>query len=434
MQGSSPSGEADASTTDPVAITGGVLVDGTGGEPVQEAGVVVTNGRISDVGHMDDLDVPSDAEVLDADGQVIMPGLVEAHTHMSQYKELNPVMDRFRTFTFENTIEYNALKAAENLETMLFTGATTIRDMAGRDLLPMSLRNAVEDGTIIGPRINPTGPMITSTGGSDDNRQPMRATENLSNGREANGPAAIVREVREMFKAGATHVKLEGTGSWLSAFSDAHTQTLTQEEMEAAVEEAHRKDMTVAIHAQGNEAVKSAARAGIDTIEHGTYADEEALRLIKENGSRLVPTLFPFNEFPKNAETCHLTEQHLEDLQADYEAAAEMFALALEMDVPMALGSDSYPPLGLHHGAAAKEARYWVEFGSTPMNAIEHATRESAKALGREDEVGTLEVGKYGDLLLVDGRPDETIDDLRPENMTVVMKEGTVVKRRQRAA
>ena len=317
---------------------------------------------------------------------------------------------------------------------MLYSGATTIRDMAGRDLLPMSLRNAVEDGTIIGPRINPTGPMITSTGGSDDNREPIRADENLSNGREANGTDGMVKEVREMFKTGATHVKLEGTGSWLSAFSDAHTQTLTQEEIEAAVEEAHRKDMTVGIHAQGNEAVKSAARAGVDTIEHGTYADREALQLIKDNGSRLVPTLFPFNEFPKNAETCDLTDEHLADLEADYEAAEEMFTNALEMDVPMALGSDSYPPLGSHHGATAKEARYWVDFGSTPMNAIEHATRESAKALRREDEVGTLEVGKCGDVLVVDGIPHENIEDLRPENMTTVMKGGTIVKRRDRVA
>ncbi|MDG5776498.1 amidohydrolase family protein [Haloarculaceae archaeon H-GB2-1] len=417
-----------------VLVTNGVLVDGTAGDPVPNAGVVIENERITDVGPVEGLDVPDDIEEIDVGGQTIMPGLVEAHTHMSQYKELNPVKGKFRAFTFDNTIEYNALKAAENLEKMLATGATTIRDMAGRDLLPMSLRDAVEDGTIVGPRVNPTGPMITSTGGSDDNREAFRADENLSNGREANGKAGIVREVREMFKAGATHVKLEGTGSWLSAFSGPHTQTLSQAEMEAAVEEAHRKDMTVAIHAQGNEAIKAAARAGVDTIEHGNFADEEALRLIEENGSKLNPTLTPFNEFAKNAETCDLTEQHLADLEADRKASEKSFQLALEMDTPMFLGADSYPPLGLHEGGTAREARYWVEYGADPKFTIEHATRESAKALERDDEIGTLETGKYGDLLVVDGRPHEDIDDLRPEQMSIVMKGGTVVKRRDTAA
>jgi len=416
-----------------VLVTGGLLVDGTGGEPVPDAGVLGEDGRISDVGPVESLDAPADVEEIDVDGQTIMPGLVEAHTHMSQYADLNPVMGKYRAFTFDNTIEYNALKAAENLETMLVSGATTIRDMAGRELLPMSLRDAVEDGTIVGPRINPTGPMITSTGGSDDNREPIRADENLSNGIEVNGEAEMVEAVREMFKAGATHVKLEGTGSWLSAFSGPHTRTLSQREMEAAVEEAHRKDMTVAIHAQGNEAVKSAARAGVDTIEHGNWADEEALRLIEENGAMLAPTLTPFNEFAKNAETCHLTEEHLADLEADRQASEKSFQLALEMDTPMFLGADSYPPLGLHEGGTAREARYWVEYGADPKFTIEHATRESAKALERDDEVGTLEVGKYGDLLVVDGRPHEEIDDLRPENMTVVMKGGSVIKRRERS-
>lgn len=424
-------GEEVESTPDtPVAVVGGVLVDGTGAEPIEDGGVLIEGGRITAVGPTDDLDVPADAREIDVDGQTIMPGMVEAHTHMSQYAELNPVMGRYRAITFENTIEYNAIKAAENLQIMLYSGATTIRDMAGRDLLPMSLRNAVEDGTILGPRVNPTGPMITSTGGSDDNREPFRADENLSNGREVNGTQEMVAEVREMFKAGATHIKLEGSGSWLSAFSGPHTQTLTEEEMRAAVVEAHRKDMTVGIHVQSNEGIKSAARAGVDTIEHGTYADKEALELIKENGARLVPTLTPFIEFAKNAETCHLTEQHLEDLKADQEAAKEMFANALEMDVPMALGSDSYPPLGPHVGATAREARFWVDWGCSPMNAIEHATRESAIALDRSDEVGTLESGKYGDLLVVDGLPHEDIESLRPENMSIVMKGGAVVKRR----
>jgi imidazolonepropionase-like amidohydrolase len=433
MLGANTSGQI-AESNGTVLVTGGVLVDGTGGDPVADAGVVVEDGRITAVGPAEDLSVPDGGEEIDVGGQTIMPGLVEAHTHMSQYAELNPVMGDFRAFTFDNTIEYNALKAAENLETMLVTGATTIRDMAGRDHLPMSLRDAVEDGTILGPRVNPTGPMITSTGGSDDNREAFRADENLSNGREANGVAEIVQEVREMFKAGATHVKLEGSGSWLSAFCDVHTQTLSQEEIEAAVEEAHRKDMTVAIHAQGTESVKAAARAGVDTIEHGNYADEEALRLIEENGVRLNPTLTPFNEFAKNAETCHLTDQHLADLEADRQASEESFALALEMDTPMFLGADSYPPLGLHDGGTAREARYWVEYGADPKFTIEHATRESAKALDRDDEVGTLEAGKYGDLLVVDGRPHEDIDDLRPEKMTAVLKGGTVVKERSRGA
>ena len=424
---------ADIEESDGTAlVTGGVLVDGTGGDPIPDAGVLVEDGRISDVGPVEHLDVSADVETIDVGGQTIMPGLVEAHTHMSQYADLNPVMGRFRALTFENTIEYNALKAAENLETMLVTGATTIRDMAGRELLPMSLRDAVENGTIVGPRINPTGPMITSTGGSDDNREPIRADENLSNGIEVNGESEMIQAVREMFKAGATHVKLEGTGSWLSAFSGPHTQTLSQREMEAAVEEAHRKDMTVAIHAQGNEAIKSAARAGIDTIEHGNFADREALDLIEENGARLNPTLTPFNEFAKNAETCHLTDEHLADLETDRQASAESFALALEMGTPMFLGADSYPPLGLHEGGTAREARYWVEYGADPKFTIEHATRESAKALARDDEVGTLEPGKYGDLLVVNGRPHEDIDDLRPEKMTTVMKGGTVVKRRER--
>lgn len=284
---------------------------------------------------------------------------------------------------------------------------TTQREVGGREFISTSLRDAVEEGRIPGPRVLPSGPILTPTAGLDDKR-PYFVEGNLANGWEVNGRQEVVKAVREMKKAGVSTIKVDASGAW-TAFSDSKTPTTSEEEMAAAVEEAHKFGLRVAAHAQATEGIKNAARAGVDTIEHATYLDKEGGDLILDNDIIVVPTLIPFEEFLEAGEGVEMNESQQLALKEDRAAQRESFVLARENGVQLAVGSDAIPPM-VPHGDTHREIRHFHRLGFSESEALVAATKSSAEAVGLGDEIGTLESGKSADILAVEA----VVKDERP--------------------
>jgi len=411
-------------------LTGGTVVDGTRSGPVPDGTVLMEGSRIVDVGPEHELDIDdSEVAVIDVGERTIMPGIVDAHTHLTIFN--SRVRGRYRLSDPKNSLPYNTIRAVESVAAYLDNGVTTQREVGGREFISASIRDAIEEGRIPGPRVLPSGPIITTTAGLDDKR-PYFMEGNLANGWEVNGTTEVVKAVREHYKAGVATIKLDASGTW-TAFTDSKTPTMTEREMAAAVEEAHKFGLRVAVHAQAREGIKNAARAGVDTIEHGTYIDEEGIDLILENDIVLVPTLVPFEEFVDAGEVVEMTAEQSEQLEADLEAQRASVARAKERGVKVAVGSDAIPPM-VPHGDTHREIRHFEANGFSPAEAVEAATRVSSEAVGLEDEIGTIEPGKCADLVVVDGNPLDDLDVLAAdENPVVVLKGGAVVKDERRA-
>jgi imidazolonepropionase-like amidohydrolase len=403
-------------------VTGGRVVDGTGGDPIPDGAVLIEGDRIEAVGPRGDVDAPADVDVIDADGGTIMPGLVDAHTHITIYNLR--ARGRFRLIDPRNTLAYNTIRAVESARQFVEGGVTTIREAGGREFVSVSVRDAIEEGRLSGPRIHPSGPLLTITAGLDDKR-PYFLDRNPANGWEVNGTDEVVQGVREQYKAGAKNIKLDASGAW-TAFTDSRTPTMTERELTAAVEEAHKFGITVAVHAHDPEGIKNAARAGADSIEHGSYLDDEGIELMLKNDVALVPTLASVEYFISDGTDLEMTDEQFQSVVDDVEAQRESVRRAHEAGVTIAVGASSEPP-GLPHGSTWRELMHLVELGFTEMEAIVAGTRTSAALLGIEDETGTVEPGKSADLLVVDGNPVDDVEVLGAgDNPLVVLKEGTV--------
>jgi imidazolonepropionase-like amidohydrolase len=403
-------------------VRGGRLFDGTGADPIPDGAVLVEGTRISAVGPVDELDVPDDATVLNVGDRTLMPGIVDAHTHLTIFN--SRVRGRFRLSDPKNSLPYNTIRAMESVASYIDKGVTTQREVGGREFISASLRDAIEEGRIPGPRVLPSGPILTPTAGLDDKR-PYFVEGNLANGWEVNGRQEVVEAVREQYKAGVATIKVDASGAWTS-FSDSKTPTMSEAEMAAAVEEAHKFGLRVAAHAQATDGIKNAARAGVDTIEHATYLDEEGLELILDNDIVVVPTLVPFEEFLEAGEGIEMNDDQRAALESDRAAQRESFRMAHENGVKLAVGSDAIPPM-VPHGDTHREIRHFHRQGFSEREALVAATKASAEAVGLDGEIGTLEPGKYADVLAVDGNPLADLDVLA-ERPTVVLKEGVVVK------
>jgi len=419
------SGVSAATTPDDhqrTLVQGGRLFDGTGADQISDGAILVEGTRIAAAGPVDAIDVPDDAAVLDVGDRTLMPGIVDAHTHLTIFN--SRVRGRFRLSDPKNSLPYNTIRAMESVASYLDKGVTTQREVGGRDFISASLRDAIEEGRIPGPRVLPSGPILTPTAGLDDKR-PYFVEGNLANGWEVNGQQEVLEAVREQYKAGVATIKVDASGAW-TAFTDSKTPTMSEAEMATAVEEAHKLGLRVAAHAQATEGIKNAVHAGVDTIEHATYLDEEGLQLILDNDVHVVPTLVPFEEFLDSGPAVEMNEKQEAALEDDQEAQRESFRMAHENGVKLAVGSDAIPPM-VPHGDTHREIHHFVELGCSEREALVAATKTSAEAVGLDDEIGTLEPGKYADVLAVDGNPLEDIDVLA-ERPTVVLKEGAVVK------
>jgi imidazolonepropionase-like amidohydrolase len=387
-----------ASGTPRVAFVHGRVIDGLGTPPVEDGYVLVEAGRIAAVGPMAGL--PEGAagppERVDVEGATVLPGLIDCHAHLvyTGFRSLEDV-DRC-------PVETAAINAALNAGAVLRAGYTTIRDVGTIGNVAVAVRDAIARGQVPGPRVIASGRIIGPTSGMVDTLPSHWATC-CGLGTIVDGPHEMVRAIRRQIKDGVDNLKLGASGVEIGPHAYTWMTTLSEEEVRAAVSEAHRWGRTVAVHCQSYDAAKYALRAGADTIEHGTRLDDEAIDLFRRGRTVLVPTLSTLMSVIELGERLNLLPKHREEMAVNRPLWLDSLRRARAAGVPIAAGGDignRFP-----HGANARELQYLVDAGLTPLEAIQAATGTAARALGREDALGSLGPGKAADLLVVDGDP-----------------------------
>lgn len=403
-------------------IKNGQLVDGTGKDPVQHGVVVVEDNKITFAGEESEYSSSGDETVIDAQGGTILPGFIDTHIHAGF--EFEPIQKRLET-----PFSYRFYQTAKYFENMLNAGITSIRDAGGLDL---GVKKAVEDGLIEGPRLQISISALTITGGHGDGYNfsgqtiDLRNYPGMPNGL-ADGVEEVRKKTREMLRAGADIIKVHATGGVLSPTDHPEFTQFSYEELKVMVEEAHfRKGRKVMAHAQGAEGIKNAVRAGIHSIEHGIYLDDEAIDLMKEKGTYLVPTLLAPVCVLELAEEKGMPESSVQRAREAIDAHKESFTKAHKAGVKIAMGTDAGV---MPHGTNLRELELMVDGGMTPMESIVATTKTAAECLGWEKEVGTLEKGKYADVVVVKGNPLEDIGSLKDnDTVQVVVKDGKILK------
>ncbi len=408
-----------------LAITNGTLIDGQGGDPQTGMTVVIDGAYISALGRQGQVHVPREATVIDANGGSILPGLIDTHVHFTM--EYPDVLRGLLT-----PPSLRLLQAIPRMRATLEAGVTTVRDAAGS---PAGLKMAVEAGIIAGPRMQVAITLISQTGGHGDGFYPCcvdigffgGSFTDIPNG-VADGVEEIRKTVREVLRAGADWIKLATTGGVLST-SDAPTSSqLTVEEIATAVYEAAAQEKRCMAHAQGTQGIKNALLAGVASIEHGVYLDDELIDLLLKKDAYLVPTLAaPLAVVEYAREHPDLLPPMMATKAVSViEAHQQSFRRAVEAGVKIAMGTDS--GVG-RHGENGRELQLMVENGMKPMQAIQASTSSAARLLHLDEHLGTLEVGKLADVIVVDGN---VLDDIAriadPANVKLVLKAGRAAK------
>ena len=399
------------------------LIDGTGAAAISNGVVVVTGDRIVAAGAQGSVTIPAGARVIDLGDATLLPGLIDAHTHIIGRELGDPGSSTAAVRDFES---FGAIVGVRNAEKTLMSGFTTIRNLGSGNFDDLALRQAIDGGYIPGPRMQTAAHSLGITGGHCDENgyRPGLMDGDVRSG-IANGPDEVRAAVRYQVKYGADVIKTCATGGVLSEGDAVGTTQYTLEEMQAMVQEAHKLDeRKVAAHAHGTEGIKIATRAGVASIEHGSFLDEEGAKLMAERGTYLVPTLMAGEAVEKAAAAGILTGLRAEKSRQAAEAMRRGIKIAVRNNVPIAFGSDA--GVGAH-GGSAREFTLLVEWGGmTPMQAIHTATMSAATLLGWENRIGTLEAGKLADVIAVPGDP---LADISAMNEPVfVMKNGVVYK------
>ncbi len=365
----------------------------------------------------------SDADIIDLKNQMVLPGLIDMHVHVTFERDAkrNP-----HQWTTEYEADY-ALRSLKYLQRTVNAGFTSVRDLGSSYQVIFPLKRAVERGDIVGPRIFAAGDMITPTGGHGDmhgyRRDITKATEGGGLG-VCDGADDCTRAVRDVIKSGADVIKITATGGVLSNTAAGVNQQFTDEELNAIVNTAHHLGRKVTAHAHGTEGIKAALRAGVDSIEHGSFLDKDTVKLFKKQNAYLVPTLLAGatvkEEVLNNPNMPKAIADKVEVVAPKMEAS---FKLALKNNVKIAFGTDSGVS---RHGDNAKEFELLVKYGMTPKQAIKSATVGAAKLLGQSESLGDLSVGKQADIISVNMNVLDNISEL--SQVQFVMKGGKVLK------
>ena len=401
-----------------VLVRAGRLLDVRTGKLLTDQLLTIAGDTIASIGPTPATMPPptADTEVLDLSRYTIVPGLIDAHTHLTG----GPEYVGLKGLTL--SVPRSALLGARNARVTLEAGFTTVRNVGASGYADVALRDAIDAGDIPGPRMIVSGPALSITGGHCDiNELPF--DRHAQNDGVADGIPAILHKVRENVKYGATVIKVCATGGVLSQGDDPRTSQFSLEEMRALVADAHRLGRKVAAHAHGGDGIKFAVEAGVDSIEHGSYIDDEAIAMMKKRGTYLVPTLYLGDWLLDNAERIHLPDYALAKARVVLPEARKNVGHAIRAGVKVALGTDAavYP-----HGLNARELAVYVKLGMTPLQAIQSATIAGADLLGWTDKVGTLDAGKWADLVAVEGDPTKDVTVL--EHPALVMKGGRVYR------
>jgi imidazolonepropionase-like amidohydrolase len=406
-----------------VVLKGARLFDGKGDAIVKPGVVVVTDGKIVGVGP--NAALPAGAEVIDLGDATLLPGFIDAHTHITgNYSE---DYARNRLESLQKTIAEKALDASANARVTLLAGFTTVRDVGSEDYVDVGLRNAIASGKVPGPRMLVSVHAIGATGGHCDEsgyRAGLFGRETGPQNGVINGADQARFAVRFDHKYGADIIKVCATGGVLSLTDDVDTPQLTQEELNAIVDEAHALRRKAAAHAHGAEGAKRAIRAGIDSIEHGSFLDDEALDMMKARGTYLVPTLMAAQGLQERFDKgIYMPPAIAEKARKAIASIHATFQKALAKGVKIGLGTDAavFP-----HGRNAEEFNQMVSLGMKPVDALKAGTSRDAELLGLADKIGTLETGKLADIVAVPGDPIENIRNT--EKVFFVMKDGKIFR------
>jgi len=360
------------------ALVGGSLIDGRGMLPIEDAVVVIDGDRIRAVGTPDSTSIPEGTEVINVTGKTIIPGMINYHTHMCLDGSFDPVGAlKKRSFT------ENVLVAAKHVEDTLRAGVTTVRDLGGWQGVDIGLKGAIKTGVIPGPRMVVSGKLLCMTGGTAH-----------SIGCEADGPDEVRKAAREQLKAGADCIKVMATGGVMTEGSDIGASQYTIEEMRAAFDVAKKMGILTAAHGHGTAGIKNAILAGVDSIEHGSYLDDEIIDLMLEHGTVLVPTLAPGYLILKKGIEAGIPPFMIEKTKPAVEAQLGSFRLAHEAGVRIAAGNDGGTPFNRSDNLAC-ELECMVDAGMSTTEALYSAHSTAADLLQLSDEIGTAVVGKF---------------------------------------
>jgi imidazolonepropionase-like amidohydrolase len=404
-----------SSSAQTIIVKAARLIDGRGGAPLEPAMVRIVGDHVEQVGAT--LPVPAGARLIDLGSATLLPGLIDLHTHLTDRDDVH-----WEAALTTTTPPEAALWGARNARVTLMAGVTTARDMGPTwPYVDVELRKAIEAGAVPGPRILVAGNYVSSTGGAGDARQfsiylDVPFVRNL-----ADGPEEIVKAVRTNFKYGADFIKILVTGAVLSKGITPGAQQYSDAEIQAAVTEATRWGRPVAAHAHGADGIKAAIRAGVRTVDHGSYLDDEAVAMLKQTRRTFyVPTL-ALGAYMEESD--HVPESEKARGRIVNEIAVRGFKRALAANLPIGLATDA--PV-MPHGLNAREIEYRVSLGEPAMHAIVAATSLNAEILNMQEKIGSVTAGKLADLIAVSGNPLTTIGTMR--DVRFVMKAGVVYK------
>ena len=407
-----PLSPALAATT---VVTAARMVDVLAGRVVERPQILITDERITSVGRQGD-PVPADAKRVDLGARTVLPGLIDMHVHLTS----DPLYSGYRELQFTDAFWMTV--GVANARRTLERGFTTVRNVGSSNYDDVGLKQGIEKGYIEGPRIVPATYAIGSTGGHCDATEFPPSISSPST-QIANSPDEYRALVRKMHKYGAEIIKVCMTGGVLSKGDSVGAQQLSLDEIKAIVDEAHRLGLRVAVHAHGTAGINDALRAGVDTIEHASLADSESFALAKKHGAWFDMDIYNDDYILAEGEKNGVFPESLGKEKVIGRKQRENFRAAHAAGVKMLFGTDAgvYP-----HGQNARQFAKMVEWGMTPMEAIQAATRNAAEALDRTGDVGAIAPGRYADLIAVDGDP---LSDVRVlESVAVVMKGGQIVK------
>ncbi|WP_010604576.1 Xaa-Pro dipeptidase [Pseudoalteromonas maricaloris] len=391
-------------------------IDVVSGKLISPVTVVVEDNKIISVGKSNRKAYPKGAEVIDLSGHTLLPGLFDMHVHLTSdahvhgYKRL------------QRTAPRAAITGVRNAKRTLDAGFTSVRNLGAAGYADIALRDAIIDGDVSGPRVNAAGPSLGITGGHCDNNLLTHEHKVFSEG-VADGPWAVRQKVRENIKYGANLIKFCATGGVLSKGTKVGAQQYSQEEMTAIVTEAHLRGLTVAAHAHGTDGIKSAIKAGVNSVEHVSFVDDEAIQLAKDKGTYFSMDIYNTEYILGEGEKAGILPESLDKERKVGATQRASFTKAVKAGVNMVFGSDAgvYP-----HGDNGKQFSRMVKFGMTELQALQAATINSATLLKQNTQLGSLEAGKLADIIAVKGNPLKDISVM--ENVTFVMKDGQIEK------
>jgi imidazolonepropionase-like amidohydrolase len=392
------------------------LIDVEKSLSVENPLVLIEGGAIKQVAKQGDFDIPEGYKVLDLSGHTLLPGLIDMHVHLNSeatnhgYKSLAISKPR------------STIYGVKNAYLTLMAGFTTVRNVGADGYIDVALRNAINAGDVPGPRLYVSGPALGVTGGHCDNNL-LPFEYGVKSEGIADGPWAVRTKVRQNIKYGADVIKFCATGGVLSKGTKVGVQQYSQIEMNALVEEAKLRGLTVAAHAHGTDGIKAAIKAGVTSVEHASFIDNEGIKLAKKNGTYLSMDIYVTEYILSEGEKVGILQESLDKERTVGGKQRENFKKAVDAGVKMIFGSDAgvYP-----HGDNARQFSRMVKFGMTSMQAIQASTLNAATALGKQDIIGSISKGKLADIIAVKGDPIKDISIL--ENVAVVLKEGVIVK------